>query len=358
MRIIKIDEKSKELQLKIEDDDDLWVLHNIIDEGDELYAKTTREIKIGDEGVRKSMYIGIKVEKIEFQPFTNRLRVGGPIIYHPEKYEEYGFMGAYHTIGIKAQDEVRIIKNKLLKSTLKYLERACKLKSEKILIVSIDDEEVAAGVMREYGIEIIFEIQMKLPGKKEAEIREEKVKEVMNEIITKIYEIIEGRKIKTIIISGISYLRERLTKEILNNKEKLKNIILISEDTSSGGVKGINEILKKDSMTKALKTLKIIEDSKIMREYLEILSKNTRKVTWGISETYKVAKIGAIKTLIISNRLLRSCGEVGSKIEEIIEYVEKYGGEIRIISEMSEAGRELISLGGIVAILRYEVNSK
>ena len=99
----------------------------------------------------------------------------------------------------------------------------------------------------------------------------------------------------------------------------------------------------------------MIEDSKIMEDYLEILAKEKGKATYGLNETYKAAKIGAVKTLMISNRMLKSYGEKREKIEEIIEDVERQGGEIRIISEISEAGKKLLSLGGIAAILRYRI---
>lgn len=358
MKMIKWDEKNKELHLKIEDEDDLWILDTIIEKDDEVYAKTTREIKIGNEGVRKYMQIGIRVEKVEFQPFTNRLRINGVIIYHPEEYENYGFLGSYHTINIKASDEIKIIKSKWTKTIIKQIEEKCKIKGENrnVLIIAIDDEEAAIGVIREYGIDIQFEVQIKLPSKREEKMREEKIEKVISEIARKVIEIIEKNHMKTIVVVGINYLREKLTSEISKETQKIKNkIILISEDTSNGGIRGINEALRKNSILKALKEIKMIEDSKIMEKYLEILAKEKGKATYGLNETYKAAKMGAVKTLMLSNRILKSYGEKREKIEEIIENVEKHGGEIRIISEISEAGKKLLSLGGIAAILRYKM---
>lgn len=357
MKILKCDEKSRELRLKVEDEDDVWVLHTIIEIDDEIYTKTTREIKMGNESVRKYMQIGIKVEKVEFQPFTNRLRVNGIVIYHPEEYENYGFLGRHHTVSIEAPDEIRIIKKKWVKSIIKQIEERCKEKSRRILIVAIDDEEAAIGIIRDYGVEILFETQFKLPGKREEKMREKKIEKITSEISKKVIENVEkNNNLRTIIVVGINYLREKLTSKILNEQSKLKHkCVLISEDTSNGGIRGINEALKKDSLLKALKEVKVIEDSEMMEEYLKTLSKEERKVTYGLNETYKAAEMGAVKVLMISSRLLKNYGEIREKVEEIMEKVEKSGGEVRIISEMSEAGRELISLGGIASILRYKI---
>jgi len=357
MRIISFDEKSGELVLKVEDEDDLWLLHNIIEKDDEVYAKTTREINLGNESVRKSMYIGIKVDKVEFQPFTNRIRIHGTIIYHPEKYEEYGFLGSHHTINVKTSDEIKIKKDRWQKYIIKQIEKSCG-KSERILIISIDDEEVAAGVLRSYGLEIIFEMQLKIPGKREAEVREEKIDKELREISNKIMEIINRRGIKILVISGISYMREKLTERILEDlkvlKEKPK---IISEDTSNGGIRGLHETIKRESIIKALKKIKMIEDTKIIGEYLQMLIRKPSIAIYGINDVYNASKIGIIKTLLISNRKLKTYDEERKKIEEIIENVEKYGGEIRIISDESEAGKELNSIGGIAAILRYNMSN-
>jgi protein pelota len=357
MRIINFDEKSGEMVLKIEDEDDLWLLHNIIDRDDEVYARTTREIDMGNKSVRKSMYIGIKVDKVEFQPFTNRLRIHGTIIYHPEKYEEYGFLGSHHTINVKVSDEIKIKKSKWQKYIIKQIERSCG-KSEKVLIISIDDEEAAAGVLRSYGLEIIFEMQLKIPGKREIEAREEKVNKELREISKKIMEIIERRDVEILVISGISYMREKLTEKILEDIKGLKKKPkIISEDTSNGGVRGLYETIKRESIIKALEKIKMIEDNKIVGEYLQTLIKEPSMAIYGLNDVYNASKLGIIKTLLISNRKLKTYDEEKEKIEEVIENVEKYNGEIRIISDESEAGRELNSIGGIAAILRYKMET-
>ncbi|MEM3616049.1 MAG: mRNA surveillance protein pelota [Candidatus Methanomethylicia archaeon] len=356
MRILKLNEKGGELQLRIDDDDDLWLLYHIIEKGDKVYANTTREIKFGDKSIRKLMYIGIDVIKVEYQPFTNRLRINGIIIYHPEKYENYGFIGEHHTISIKPSDEITIVRNNWPKYIIRQIEESCRKRQEKILIVSIDDEEIAVGIITGYGVEIIFEKTLSLPSKREAEIREEKLREEIKRVSDEIIGIILRKNLGILIITGLNYLRERLLLEIKGKIQDVKkDVTILSEDTSSGGIRGINETLKRESLAKALKRIKILEDERIMEEYLKILAKNPSKVTYGIEETTKAAKLGAVDVLLISSNMLKTYGDIREAIEEIIKELDNHNGRMRIISDLSEAGRELNGFGGIAAILRYKI---
>ena len=77
MRILEEDEKNGVIELVPETLDDLWHLSHIIEEGDLLSARTTRRIqdtsgeKIrSDRGVKKTFYLGIRVENVNFHVYT------------------------------------------------------------------------------------------------------------------------------------------------------------------------------------------------------------------------------------------------------------------------------------------------
>jgi len=65
MKILGEDLKHGVIQVQVETLDDLWILYNVLREGDIVYAKTTREVKVGDgsEGSRIPMILGVKVKK-------------------------------------------------------------------------------------------------------------------------------------------------------------------------------------------------------------------------------------------------------------------------------------------------------
>jgi len=356
MKIIEMEEKSGRVRLKVESQNDLWTLYNIIKPGDEIYAKTTREIKVGGKSIRKSMILGIKVKKMEFQPFTERLRVNGIIIYQPQKYEENGFKGSHHTINIDIGMEITIVKEKWPKYVLERMEKASKRGRYNAMIIAVDDEEAAIGIVREYGIEIIFEMALRLPGKREVEKRERIMEKKIRDLTLMIVETSNREKSKIIIISGPDYIREKITEKMRNIKYQMKwKPIIIEENVSNGGVRGIYETLRKDSVLKALREIEVIEEKRLMNMFIKYLVNNPGMTAYGAIEVEKAAKMGAIKILLILDENLHSYGEFREKMEEIMTETERKGGEIKIFSSLSEAGRKLKALGGIAAILKYNI---
>ncbi|MCS7386362.1 MAG: mRNA surveillance protein pelota [archaeon GB-1867-005] len=359
MKILLWDEKAGLMKLRVENQDDLWALYNIIEEGDIVYAKTTRELKVGNSSMRKPMILGIKVKKLEFQPFTERLRVRGVIIHEPEKYKERGLRGSHHTINLDIGGEIAIIKEKWPKHAIDRIREACRKTKLGVVILSIDDEEAAIAIIRDYGVEIISEIALRLPGKMEADKRYLALREKIKEVTKAVKSTIKNTSSTILIVAGPSYMREKvaaaLEKEYSGKSDKPK---IYQENTSNGGVRGIYEAIRRGSITKAVSEHGIIEETKLMAQFLKLLSKNENMVTYGLNEVKDAAKAGAIKALLVLDEMLHSYGEVREKIEEIIKDVERKGGKIKIFSSIHEAGRQLKSLGGVAAILRFKVRNK
>ena len=108
LRIVSRDEKRGAVRLRIENVDDLWVLKNVIKDGDLVIARTLRDVKIDGEGKRrKPMVILLEVKNIYFQPFASRLRIHGIIRDAPEGY---GLRGSHHTLNVDVGSEIEIIK--------------------------------------------------------------------------------------------------------------------------------------------------------------------------------------------------------------------------------------------------------
>jgi protein pelota len=86
VKVIFKDQKSGEIKLVPENLDDIWHLYNIIEAGDLVRAVTfrTSEDEKADKlrakkAEKKKMKLGIRVEKVTFHEFSNRLRVQGVI---------------------------------------------------------------------------------------------------------------------------------------------------------------------------------------------------------------------------------------------------------------------------------------
>ena len=107
MKILEIDKHHGYVKVRVEYDDDLWILCMVIASGDIVSALTIRDVRLGQEKHRIPMRLAIKVEKLEFQPFTGRLRIHGVIIKGPD---EYGLTVSHHTLSIDIGSEVKMVK--------------------------------------------------------------------------------------------------------------------------------------------------------------------------------------------------------------------------------------------------------
>ena len=111
MKILKSDFKKGFATIKIDVNDDLWYLENVLETGDSVRSRTLRSVFIDRDGKkiktdRKPMLLKIEVEKIEFQKYANKLRLTGKIKEGPEEAQ----LGSYHTIEVKLSTVLTINK--------------------------------------------------------------------------------------------------------------------------------------------------------------------------------------------------------------------------------------------------------
>lgn len=355
MKILEKDLKRGVVTVRVEDDSDLWLLHTIISRGDLVRARTTREVRVGgEEGGSKAripMVLTIKVEYTEFQPFTGRLRIHGIIVEGPEKY---GLKGSHHTIAVNVDSELTIFKEEWQKTVVKKLMSA-KPRSGKVGIVAIDYDEISLGILYNYGIKQAFTRELRIPGK-DSPLREEVLNREIEETARYIIDNILSENVELVVVGGPGFLKEKLA-SILN--EMLEGKIRVEAvQSSSGGVKGVNEIVKRSEFRKIVRDIWAIEEVRSLEEFLKLLAKNPRRVAYGLEYVLKAAKLGAVDKVLVLDEMLKSYDEeVRRVVEEILDEAEKYGGRIVIFSSHGPAREELRSLGGIAAILRFNVES-
>ena len=123
MKIFRIDLKKGVVRVMPESLDDLWHLYNIILEKDEIYARTTRQVKTEDEYARPAkakripVSLGVKVEKTYWDRLLDRLRVRGIVCKAPEKLN---ITGSRHTIDVIVNNAVTVEKNLYLKKGVNF----------------------------------------------------------------------------------------------------------------------------------------------------------------------------------------------------------------------------------------------
>ncbi len=292
--------------------------------------------KLRSDKERITVRIGIEVKKVEFQKFTNRLRITGKII---EGIEESG----HHTITISPGKEITLIKE-WNDRHLRRLEEAVKSsKSPEVVILTIEEGYAVFGVVRQWGVEELVNV-IRSYGKDMDNYR----REFFGEVASALKDI----DFQYLILAGPGFTKQDFLTYLKEKYPEFSSKVVIC-DTSSIGIRGFVEVLKRGVMDKVIGELRIAREAKIMDKFMEEIAKDGKAV-YGLEEVRKAYEYGAIEILLVSDKFLSDEREKWD-IDNFLSNVEKTGSRVIIMSSEFEPGSRLDALGGIGAILRFKI---
>ncbi len=348
MKIVHQNPKTGEIKLIAENLDDIWHLYNIITEGDLVRAVTFRTADDHkDDRIRavktekKRMKLGIKVEKVSFHEFSNRLRIQGVIV------EGLQDLGQHHTFNVDAEvlEPITLVKETWRQHDIERLQEAVQQRTEPVLLfVSLDEDAAAIAVLRQSGVQLIAEVDAHRSGKMY------ETKETTSEYYGDILGVVKTTKTPgtPLVIIGPGFAREHL---IAYGKSKEPSLFdsFVTYATGYAGMNGINEAIKSGIVDNITKDNRVSKETQAVEHLLEEIHKDGL-ATYGPKEVEEALQRGAVDTLLISDVCIRS-----RHGEELLDLARKTNSSFLIINSLHEAGKKFESLGGIAAMLRYKL---
>ncbi len=343
MKIIKFDLKHETIAVKVESNDDLWYLKNIIELGDQIKARTLRSQFIERDGQKlktgkKPMVLKLEMEKLEFNESLFKLRLSGKILEGPEDVQ----LGSYHTIEAEIGSVLTIIKNEWRKYQIERIKKSQKL-IPKILLAVVDNDEATFGIIGGSGLKIVSDLRNQYSIQHE----EEKTPEFYKSVAKEIDDL--SKDSKKIILAGPGFAKEHVQK-IIKNNYPLVNEKLILDSTSSATRSGISELLKRGNLDRIIQESEIIRESKLVEEFFSHLKKDDGLATYGLEKIQEVDNMGAVEILLISDQRIKN-----EEVEKLANSVESKSGRVEIISTNHESGEQFNRMGGLGAILRFKL---
>jgi protein pelota len=356
---LKITEKKLEqgfVKVVPDSPDDLWHLYNVIYQGDEVYAYSSRAIKSDTEasrpksGERMSAFMGVKVISVGWDKFLGKLRVHGTICHAPDIIPT----GAHHTLSIALNQPVTIVKKEWPKHLLDRLTKASETEKP-LLILSIDDEGFAIAETKQYGVETRVEQRTRLPGKQDADKRVEATKGYFRLALTSLNKLwIQNHN--PIVIIGAGYVKTDFVKYLSEESKEMSQAVVDVKSVNNGGTAGIDEALRSGVLLKAAHQLRVVDETETMEEVMKRLGKGEGTVTYGLAAVENAVMMGAVEKLVVADTTLRDTDEQQRlKLEDLMHQVERRNASITVVSTEHEAGAKLLSLGGIAALLRFPI---
>ncbi len=346
MRVLKKELRFNEGEISLitESLDDLWHLKYILEPDDIVYAFTKRRIEGATDKLRpekadkKTLRLGIKIEKVEFHKFSNRLRVHGTITDGIDA-------GSYHTLNIEEGTNISIIKRWKSDQLERLKEAEIASKRPKVIIATIEEGEACIGVVRQFGVEESSSLRQSL-GKGEGNKRNEFFGELAAQLKW------AAEKVDAVILAGPGFTKEDFFDFIKTKEPELAKKIVF-EDTSSIGISGFQEVLRRGAVDRIMQESRIGREATLIEELIKEISIDG-KAAYGMEYVKNAQNIGAIETLLITDELLRTERE-SNLIDDFLKKVEHSRGKIVVFSTEFEPGKKLEALGGIAALLRFRV---
>jgi len=354
MKILFKNPKQETVKLEVENFDDLWYLSTVLREGDLIKGKTERRIKSkeemtrSDKGVRKTITIAVRCEKVEFK--ENALRVTGIIEQGPE---DIIALGDHHTFNIEPGTIITIIKDRehWTRFELSRLRDAEKSSlNPKLVIAVIDEGNANIALIMESRIHH-YDLSREFGGKYYVKERDRRKDEFYNETLNFLIAISQRENISCFIIAGAGFEKENFYKYLVQKtREFAKKCVM--EHIGSHGRNGVYEVLKRGTFKDITGKLNAAKDVTLVEKLLEHIGKDTGLGIYGTVDVELAVNSNAVEKLLVNDNLFL---KERRKIEILMNSVKNSRGYVHILNHEEEAGKQLESLGGIGAILRFKV---
>ncbi|RLJ03243.1 MAG: peptide chain release factor 1 [Candidatus Aenigmatarchaeota archaeon] len=260
-------------------------------------------------------------------------------------------------------------------------------------LLVLDKNEANFGILKGKRLEVLKNLDSIVPGKTRAggqsaqrfeRVREGMLQSFLKEVGETAKEVFQEYDIKGIIIGGPGPIKEEFVAGDYLPTDLKKKMIAV-KDIGYTGEYGLEELLQRSE--DVLQEEEVGKEKKLVQEFLNRLQKGER-VAYGINEVKRAVDIGAAEIILISEDLewkevevLCSCGWSGKMFvkkggevkcpkcdgepqvvgerdvfEAFEEYVKNSGGTLEVISRDTKEGEQLYLMGGIAALLRYDMD--
>ena len=328
-----------EYKLTPESLDDLWHLSHLIAKGDTVYAVTLRTVDAPSDKLRaeklekRPVRIGVSVEKTEFTPDANRLRVFGVITFGPD-------IGQHHTLNVETGYEISVV-HRWRHVDLERLERAVSASVQGVVhIVAVEDGEAEIYRIRQYGPEKVTAFT--LGSGKTAGL------DSRQGLFAAVLEVLE-KVTGNIVIAGPGFVKDDFL-QFAKNKNADLAAKMLPADTRRSGFGAVQEAIGNGVLSKLAEDIQLAREVSFMDELFMRIGKSG-PAAYGSAEVKTAIDYGAVETFLCVDTHIRD-----TKCAALIEDAERAGAKVVVLSSDFEPGKRLEGLGGVAALLRFKID--
>lgn len=346
LKLLARENDAQRAKLRLDSLDDLWHLRELVQPGDVATALTwrtalreTQDVERAGKAEKRAMTLSVQVERVEWDAFSNRLRLLGPIVEGPQD------VGSYHTLVVEPGTEVTLRKPRGWRAHhWERIDEAIKATAQPLVtFLAIEENEAVVAVLRQYGVQRMAEVFGHQSGKQYASGRAEE-EAFFEEVAMALKDYRpEGAPL---LVLGPGFAKERF---LAYARGKAADVVrgAAIEATGQAGMAGVHEALKRGSVERVAKESRVSRETALVERFLEAVAKGD-KAAYGPEQVKHATQVGAAEVVLVADHLVRE-----GPGEEYLDFARATGAEAHVISTLHDAGLRFDALGGVGAILRY-----
>lgn len=338
-----------------EDADDLLRLRRVIRAGDRISGDTTRAIRRErdysrpDRGERIRIRILLEVERISLDSVVDRLRVSGVIL---ESSNEEVPHGSHHSMLLNISEPFAVYK-KRWNGVERGLVRPSRGGIAGFVLVAIDRTECGIARLDGTHLETMPDIHSGSGGKRyKTSFNPEKF---FRDVGGALASVVRDGGGDTVVIFGPGETRKKFANFVdgfADIKARTAGI-RVAEGIDSGGEDGIHLFTRSDAMREMMSESKIARVAGIIDDVMVMANRRSRRFTMGLAETGEANRLGAVKSIVFSDRVFEDGDE--QEVVELLNDAESRGACVFGVDSSTDLGLRVTGLGGIVSTLRFAV---
>lgn len=267
-------------------------------------------------------------------------------------------------------------------------------------LIVADKNSAAIGYLQGNSVKTAFTLESNVPGKTRAggqsaqrfaRLRKQMLKSFLQEIADKaksgFMDKARDGQLLGIIVGGPGFVKDKLIDDGYIHQE-LEDEIVAVESLNYSGEEALEELVSKAE--DAIEDSQVVLEKNLVNEFFTNLKEENGKSEYGVEPVYKALKMGAVDTLLISEKVDMfeatyecpnghekdifeeeaqisdsiECDECNEdmNLEDISDIVDAFGEkaeemstELEIIGDGHEEGQRLLNMGGVAGILRYRI---
>ncbi|MGZ5511708.1 MAG: mRNA surveillance protein Pelota, partial [Nitrososphaeraceae archaeon] len=156
-----------------------------------------------------------------------------------------------------------------------------------------------------------------------------------------------------IIVFGPGETKRRFYNFIIGKKSGYKDMATVIDGIDVAGEDGVMVFLRSSSLKEVMSSSKISFVSAILDNIMLQVSRGEEKYVMGFREVDEAIKLKSVESLVFSNSIFKDLKE--EQIINMLNTAETYGANVYAVDSSTDIGLRVSALGGIVALLRYQI---